>query len=568
MGVRYALAGWRPSAFSFLLATIGLIQSDAAVVRAESMQQRLLLETVTMADTISAPEIRAAAQWKLVRPLLGAEMRDDAFAQAMKLQEANPHTCILSLSTIAKHAAERNDAEQNDAEFALKSLHAARDVSLAAGGQYSYRVVELCLAIDRPLPEAIAIAQAMPAAQQSRAFGAIRDDLARRGRVDEAYQAAQTHLPRQPLLHQHRQIGYSCATVKHYDYHATHDYFGQTIAIIEKMPPSQERDSVISHLVSNLLYVTGEDKVTHKDLERAAQWAEKIQDANVRDAAKGQVLQRKIADAPIAELQQMLNQSKVREEKTAILSSLFSKLLAGDRIDEADELLEKKIAAIKEQPRPETLSAFGRFNDQTAIESQIWTHERLVVNALIKVGRTAEARKRIEAMHTLPGYPPRTLLGTQSNIRQAMLLKLEDYDAMKALYEEEHPDQMDGYSMMMADHMLQKGNLDQALQSMEPILAKSPEQVFPPQTTNYFSATLHENLAVALVKANRVDDALRLVNQVPEHERVVDVFESFGRSLIESGKQAELEDWLQRLPHQTAKVYARLGAFYAMDQRL
>ena len=63
-----------------------------------------------------------------------------------------------------------------------------------------------------------------------------------------------------------------------------------------------------------------------------------------------------------------------------------------------------------------------------------------------------------------------------------------------------------------------------------------------------------------LFKANRPDDALKVISKLPESRDTAHVFETLGELLVSNGHAAELEKWIARLPHETAKTHARMGA--------
>ena len=275
-----------------------------------------------------------------------------AFDQAMKLAESNPQTCLLSMIAIAEDAKRRGDNA-----LVEKCYLAAVDVDRKSGCRYFYKIIDMCFKLDRPLGSIVALTKNAPHSVRNRGFGAIRDWLARKGRVDEAYSIAREYMPKLDLIHHHRRIGYSCATVKHYDYLAKHDYFGQTIQVIGKMPVGKERDAVISALVNNLTYVARDDTVSNYHLELAEHWAGEIQDSALKGAARKKVLERKRPNT-IDKLEERFSEVDSREEKSALLDQIFQMLVAANRLDEADKILGRRLQLIKEQPRPEVVSAF------------------------------------------------------------------------------------------------------------------------------------------------------------------------------------------------------------------
>ena len=516
-----------------------------------------LNETIRQADEIEDQKTRSAAQWKLVWALLGADLPGEAFDQAMKLSQSNPHTFILSMNRIGNYA-----KKNNDAAMVTRTFTTAARVDQETGNKYTSNVVDMGFKLDRPLDEIIRIATNSKKSQP--AFSRIRNWLARKGRVDEAYQFAATYLPGTKILHHHRQIGYSCASVKHYDYYAKHDYFGQAIDVIHKMPPGKERDHVISTLVSNLMYTTNRDTVSDEHLKLATHWAQQIQDDAKRGAAKRNVMQRERAPKKtVQQLEKQFAAAKLREEKSQILTQIFHLLIAAEDLDQSDKILPRQLQLIKDQPREKQISAFGAYDDETAIKHMTWTHERTMVQTLAKVGKLQEAKARLQKMSELPEHEPMLFIGNLAGIRQQLMLQLGEWDELKKMLAATNPGQPHAYALIVTQDLIRKGRLKEAAKEFQAVLDQPQEVVFPADKINHFSATVHEELAVALVESGDVETAVLILNQIPEHEYLTQPFRSFGRTLCADKDLAKLKPWLEKLPHQTARVYTRLGAWYA-----
>ena len=67
---------------------------------------------------------------------------------------------------------------------------------------------------------------------------------------------------------------------------------------------------------------------------------------------------------------------------------------------------------------------------------------------------------------------------------------------------------------------------------------------------------------------NRPDDALTIVNKLPESADTAHAFGTFGELLVQTGRFAEFDNWLARLPHETARTHARMGALREMSKPL
>lgn len=554
----------KPGVGALLLLALSIQAAGAQVADTNSETSDALLQrAVEQADAIEDEKIRLAAQWKLVRPLIRSKWHDRAFDQAMKLQSGNPHTCMLSLSTIALDAAEREDFEREQRAFAT-----AVSVNEQAKWMYTHIIVKMGFKLGRPLNSLIELAKKAPSGRRDFAFADIRDWLARTDRVDEAYEVARTYLPRQSESTRHRTIGYSTSTVKHYDYDAKHDYFGQTIDVINRMQPGEDRDYVILSLVNNLTYVTGKDRVSEEHLRLATEWAEKIDNEARRGQARRKVIQRKDSET-VDELEKRIVEVELREEKSELLERLFQKLLSEERLEEAEKILPRKLAIIDEQPREKQVSAFGSYDDSDARNDALLNHERGMAGALIKFGRLDEAKKRVDALERLPESRPRFLAMTPGSLRQSLLIRLGEYEELKKLIEQQFPGEPERYPMMMASHFLENGELDRALEQFEQVAGLPQERVFPPKKINHFSATLHQGIAEKLIQQKRFDEAIRALSPIPEHERLVTPFEDFGRKLAKT-EGLTIEDllmWIDRLPHPTARLYATIGAWESLSAK-
>ena len=119
----------------------------------------------------------------------------------------------------------------------------------------------------------------------------------------------------------------------------------------------------------------------------------------------------------------------------------------------------------------------------------------------------------------------------------------------------------------MTQHLVKQQKLDQALKNFTPVLDAPQASVFGSKKINHFSAKVHDDLAQALVNDGRIDDAVRVLSQVPDHAYLTEPFRSFGRTVCKDGNLDQLEQWLPKLPHDTARVYARLGAFNAAGEK-
>jgi len=279
-------------------------------------QRELLLKAVAEADQIPDDQARQKAQWDLVGMLVKSGLTDEAFQQAMKLKTVNPQTCIYSLTTIAKDAiAKGNEA---DVKRAWELAQAANEDAGKAFG-YEHYVIELGFKLNRPVSELIAIASAAKPNGRQNAFRDIRNELAWRGRVDEAYSATAAHLPTLSTDFNDREIAYYCSSAKNYDYYLKHDHIGQAIHIIEKMRHGENRDVAISQLIDGMLYVANRDKVPEERIELAENWVGQIEDRLKQAAARAKIMRYRPPVQSIEELEREFARVTSREEKEQLL---------------------------------------------------------------------------------------------------------------------------------------------------------------------------------------------------------------------------------------------------------
>ena len=111
--------------------------------------------------------------------------------------------------------------------------------------------------------------------------------------------------------------------------------------------------------------------------------------------------------------------------------------------------------------------------------------------------------------------------------------------------------------------------LDRGWKHVALLIDVSSETMFPAEVRAknlYFVAQPFENLARELFKVNRPDDALTFISKLPESRDTAHAFETFGELLATSGRLAELDQWLARMPHKTARTHTRLGALRAITK--
>ena len=555
---------------SLLLLVVDVPQSALAQDTTSAPPIEFLLETIRQADQIDDEKTRAKAQSGMVRALVNASMSAEAFDQAMKFSQSNPHGCILSMETIGKDALKRNDSAMVERAFL-----AAAEVDRNSSGKYTYQIVATGFKLDRPLGAILGVVKQN--GPSPRVLRDIRHWLARKGRVDEAFQFAATHLSGESKLQHQQQIACVCAMVKQLDHSAKHDHFGQAIAIINQMPIGKERDQTIAALVRDLMYKTYGETVSDDNLALASHWAEEIQDEFKRDLAKIAVKQRTTkSDQSVQQLEKRFSEAKLREEKSKLLSRIFRLLIDAENLEEADKILPRQLQLIEEQPRIRKPSKFGPNDDQTSIILAKWRHERTMVAALAKVGKLEEAKARLKKMADLPQRKhPVMFIGTLSGIRQGLMLELGEFDELKQMVEETNPNQTHLYALLVTTRLVSLGQLEEATREFQTVLDQPQEIVFAPEqlkTLGPFGLgplvpKVHQALADALVKSGDVEAAVRVLNQIPDHKGLTAPFKSFGRTLCADGNLDKLKPWLEKLPHQTARVHARLAAWNVASKK-
>ena len=540
--------------------SIAVAQPDAI----PPWQEKYALETVRLSEQIQDSESLSAARFALVFQLLRTGLSDQAYDLAMKLAGDNPHRCMLTLQAVAKNAEKRGDEA-----FAEKCFKKCVEVGSAKEDMYAYVWVKQAFTSKRPLLEIIEHAKQVSPKRRDRVFGDIRDWLARTGQVDKAYEVAREYLSHQKLQHHHRQIGYACASVRHYIPEATHDYIGDTISVINRMTAGKERDFVTQKLVESLVYVTGRNKLPQERLEQAKLWVVKIDSPVLRGDAERKIV-RSSGKASIENLEKKCNETELREPKLELLAQLFRELISQNRLEEADAVLDRQLQVIKDQPRDPQVSAFGVFDDQKAIASAQLMHHRTMIKAYLEAEQPDKAEQHFAKLETVS--PTEILLvGDSDSIRVSMLIRLGRFDEAKAIYTNKYPKQPDRFAMTMTSHLLDENNLDKAYEVFGEVLSSSPDVVFPGRSVPYASANVHQRLAFALLKADRLKDAVRVLAHIPAHERLNQSFEGLGRSFGEefaasNAPSPASKQILTKLPHIPAKVHFRIGYLQAHQQ--
>jgi len=160
-------------------------------------------------------------------------------------------------------------------------------------------------------------------------------------------------------------------------------------------------------------------------------------------------------------------------------------------------------------------------------------------------------------------------IGTLRGIRQGLMLELGEFDDLKQMVEEANPNQPHAYALLVTTRLVGLGQLEEATKEFQAVLDQPQEVVFDPEKMmslgpmgmGPLAPLVHQELAEALVKAGDVETAVRVLAQIPAHERLTEPFKSFGRTLCADGNLDKLKPWLDKLPHQTARVHARLAAW-------
>ena len=545
----------------------------------ESQQRELLLKAVAEADQIPDEQARQKAQWDLVGMLVKRGLTEEAFQQALKLKPVNPQTCIYSLTTIAQDAMTKGN--EADVQRAWELAKAANSDAPQAFG-FEHYVIQMGFKFNRPIDDLIAVASAAKPNGRQNAFRDIRNELAWRGRIDEAYSITAKYLPTFSKEFNDREIAYYCSNAKHYDYNVKHDHFGQAIRIIEQMPRGTNRNAALEQLIQGLLYVAGKDTVSEERFSLAEKWVDQIDDglkqaktrARIMKAHEDKVvldlvnvtaeqaqimnIRRPVQSLEVLEL--AFSETSSREEKEVLLQRIFRKQLESGDFKAADGMLARRIQLIKEQPREEQKSKFGNFDDADAVRLATWSHHHDIIQALIKADRKEEARARLDKLTDVPDSESLFLVGNGEGIRLMLYRELKDFDAVEKIGVKENNPLA---TIEMAAWMMQNGQFDRGWKHVAPLLEVTSDALFPPDIRTkslYFAAQPIESLAKELFKVNRPDDAFVFVNKLPESRDKAHVFETFGELLVTSGRIAELEQWIAKLPHETARTHARMGA--------
>ena len=137
------------------------------------------------------------------------------------------------------------------------------------------------------------------------------------------------------------------------------------------------------------------------------------------------------------------------------------------------------------------------------------------------------------------------------------------------MVEETNPSQTHLYALLVTTRLVSLGQLEEATSEFQTVLDQPQEIVFASENLKSLGPfgmgplvpKVHQALADALVKSGDVETAVRVLAQVPDHEHLTEPFKSFGRTLCADGDLNKLKPWLEKLPHPTARVHARLAAW-------
>lgn len=543
---------------------IGLAAAPADTTGPQDRDARvrsILQRAIDEADQIAEERARTATQWHLVQPLVELGTPEQALKQALKLRNSDPQMCIYSLTAIGLAARRAGDTASVDHIWKL-----ARDVNSQNGKRFDHYLIELGFKLRRPLAETLAVAAEAAPESKINAFRDIRDQCAARGRVDEAYRVAQTHLTTMSRELHDREIAYRCASAEQLVPDPAPDHFEQAIRILKQMPAGKHRDFVIGALVENLLIAPHHGAVPDARLALAQSWAGEIQDELGKARAKKLLLLQRLPKLNAEEAEQQFATVASREEKDAVLLRLFQLHLEAGQLEAADAILPRRIQLVREQPRPESRGKFGNFNDDDAVRTMTWIHEQQMIRALVKAGRRDDARFRLEAVSEALQTPPTLFLPNPQGIRLSLLLELEDFDSYERLVSQaKEPWSRSGGTASLAAILLSRGRRERALTLVQHILEMPAEQMFPANAPwANLAAEPYRALVSGLIGVDRWDDALSLLTKIPERDSMRDIFVDAGRKLIETGHDGELDRCLERLPHHLGRANMCFGAIDAL----
>ncbi len=519
-------------------------------------------KAMTYADRVEEPSLRGYVYLAMAHVLSDAGEIADACKAASQVDK--PQTRVYAYSSAAKKCVELGDKEGALAVLAecRASLAGLDDKEREDGYHYLAQAYSDC----GFWFEASGLTNEAWAGDLVREGMAV--DMAKAGDMTSALQQASAMSPGRRLATIARCIEWELDDAK----------VEQALADVRPIESAADSNYGFGRLVKSLLKL--------KRLDEAAMFADRITDPQQRTQNRAEVAAEEAAGETPEEIRTRIAAVKLMEEKLPLYKLLVEKLIAADRLSDAEAAVEELVAVVEASPRPTEVATFGAVTDESRAAMARTLHA-VIAAAYFKKGMQADYQRQVTlAANAAADMELKTGIAKIMTLWMVLRVQLMANDLDGALdtiervkaaaQEETDGEQMSAFMVSslageVAERLIERGDVEKGLEVATEIHGKT-------------SGGAISDVAIALVRAGRIEDAKaqmeRLVaegdaaiaamaadgeGEAPVRRGAVDsnqvrAFQEVAAAMAATGRDAELEAWLPEMPSDAMRAAACLGA--------
>lgn len=493
-----------------------------------------LQKAVAFASEIPEPDLRSDISYSLVNPLAETGQWNEAVRLARLVK--NPQTNVYAHTRIATLAHQAGNTSLCQQELAAARATAIESQNLWAITDIVTKSFQLGFE-DEAKAVAAAIRDPM---QRDYAYQQMADELASRGRVDEALQIG-TRL-RSAGDQFYGRLANACANA-------------QRIDDVERLLPKisdPKRSDIARRILVQSLSAAG------RKAEARAQ-AEKIVAQDLREQLIAQTEQSSQPQLNAVDLRKEFDAATTRTTKLAMGEKLFCELLKEEQPAEAEALIPKLVEAVRMTPREPERSKFGNVDDDTVVLMQ--QCKALQIAPLWQKKGDADRARRVLAEGRLAYQKMPESSGLAKILLTETLLAahlaLDDFEGLEKSIEAPTNELFRSKQLSaIAAHQIRSGDVATGLKTAEQIRGEH--------------AHGHElgRVAVALIDSPMPEQALHYLKTIGNTMQEADAFDDVAKAMLERNRGGDLADWTNRMPSAATRSQLCLGAARALLQKL
>jgi hypothetical protein len=483
-------------------------------------------------EKIQDLEIRSRFWHGLTFQLAKSQEWDAAMGSASR---AAPSLRVSVYVFIAKEQAKHGDSKRgfDTLQHAIKAL----DTNQKNKGIVNFQVnnvIEACFAVGSA-EQAIALAEALPPEPLLDIRPAVQKvvfELAKSGKPDQAVEFAKRYGPR-AMSAALAETAKGCASAARFD-----DALRWAAKIDEPV--------IFNAAYRDILV----EQVKAGTLNEARAVAAKIADEKLRVNALGLISAAGAKKQSPEEVLAAIAAAESREEKLAIYGVLFDKLVDAKSFDDAEAAIDAMVKIVKESPRPQVSSAFGRSDDQLTCVG-IRGKKLPLARAIHAAGDKDRSIRLLQSVEPeILAIPDDSSFGKTFLVMEVLATRGElgliagADRVVDSLPEPMRPLVAGGLASMQA----RAGDIEAAIKTIE---RYSSDKSSPASLGGVINALIH---------SKDLNGAKRVVSLLPENPKTIYDFRSLGSAMIEAGRAAELDAWIRELPPGAPQAFACLGA--------